>query len=178
MTLLPAHNAIELWSWGEHDSHLGRGCDQRRADRRLAAEQQRPGAAADARAARRGRDHPRADPGPADARAGPADPALRQAVRLTGARRLMDPLYQQPLLEVQWAPEDALGFDLAVTAGGHPCSQASGNVVLVANGVAETDTIELSAPTLTRAGLSYADAVPGPAGRRPPSGARAALALP
>ena len=138
------------------------GRDQRRADGRRAAEQQgrRPQRTLELRAGdviileqtRR----------PADARAGPADPTLRQAVRLTGVHRLMDPLYEQPLLEVQWAPEDALGFNLAVTAGGNPCSQASGNVVLVANGVAETDTIEVSAPALTRAGLGYATPFPDP----------------
>ena len=40
--------------------------------------------------------------------------------------------------------------------------QAWGNVVLVANGVAETDTIEVSAPALTRAGLGYATPFPDP----------------
>ncbi len=74
----------------------------------------------------------------------------------------MDRLYRQPLLEVQWAPEDALGFDLAVAVGGHPCSQASGNVVLVANGVAETTTIKVSAPALKRPGLSYSAPFPDP----------------
>src|SRR6202023_1249396 len=56
----------------------------------------------------------------------------------------------------------ALGFTLAVTAGGNPCSQGSGNVVLVANGVAETDTIEVPAPALTRPGLGYATPFPDP----------------
>ena len=95
--------------------------------------------------------------------AGPADPALRQAVRLTGMRRLMDDLYQQPLLEVRWAPEDALGFDLAVTAGGHPMQPGIGE--RGAGGqrrVAETEPIEVSAPALTRAGLGYATPFPDP----------------
>jgi predicted phage baseplate assembly protein len=93
---------------------------------------------------------------------GLADPTLRQAVRLTGTQRLTDALFDQPLLEVQWSAEDALGFDLAVTAGGNQCSQASGNVVLVANGVAEADTVDLSAPALSRRGLSYATRFPDP----------------
>ena len=159
--LLPAHNTIELWSWGERDSHLAAGATsavltdgsppsstggtpqrslQLRAGDVIILEQTKD---------------------PLTLGAGPADPALRQAVRLTGARRLTDPLFQQPLLEVRWAPEDALGFNLAVRAGDNPCCQAHGNVVLVANGVAETD-IKVSTPALIRAGLGYATPFPDP----------------
>jgi predicted phage baseplate assembly protein len=162
VTLLPAHNAIELWSWGEHDSHLTKGATS-------AVLTDGPPLNSSNQAPRRTLKLCAGDviilvqtADPRTLGAGPGDPTLRQAVRLTGARPLMDHLYQQPLLEVQWAPEDALGFGLAVTAGGHRCSQAWGNVVLVANGVAETDTIELSAPALTRAGLGYAMPFPDP----------------
>ena len=93
---------------------------------------------------------------------GPADPSLRQAVRLTGVQRVFDPLYKQPLLEVQWAPEDGLGFDLTVTSDNNQCAQASGNVVLVANGVATTETIAVSSPILSHSGLSYATPFPDP----------------
>ncbi|MGD0245484.1 MAG: putative baseplate assembly protein, partial [Streptosporangiaceae bacterium] len=165
--MIPAHNTIGLWSWGELDSHLVTG-----ATSAVLTDGAPP--------AEEGRDEEGQEPqrtlelqpgdvivleqtkDPLTLGQGPADPALRQAVRLTGTRRLVDDLYRQPLLEVQWAPEDALGFDLAVMAGGNPCGHASGNVVLVAHGVAEPDTVQVSAPKLTRSGLGYAAPFPDP----------------
>ena len=160
--LLPAHNAIELWSWGERDSHLASGATSAvlTDGAPLSSKNGTPQRTLELRAGDVIILEQTGDP--LTLGVGPADPALRQAVRLTAAHRLMDRLYEQPLLEVHWAPEDALGFSLAVTAGGNPCSQASGNVVLVANGVAETDTIEVSAPALTRTGLGYATLFPDP----------------
>ena len=162
VTLLPEHNEIELWSWGERDSHLAQGATTAvLADGPpLRSNDETPGQKLKLRAGDVIILVQTADP--LTLGAGPGDPTLRQPVRLTGTHHLMDPLYQQPLLEVRWAAEDALGFDLDVTAGGQPCSQAWGNVVLVANGVAETDTIKLSAPALTRAGLGYATPFPDP----------------
>jgi predicted phage baseplate assembly protein len=160
--LLPAHNAIELWSWGERDSYLAAGATSavlKDGDPR-GGEHDAPQRALQLRAGDVIIFEQTGDP--LTLGTPPGDPALRQAVRLTAARRLTDSLYEQPLLEVRWAPQDALGFNLAVTAGGNPCSQASGNVVLVANGVAETDTIEVSAPALTRPGLGYATPFPDP----------------
>jgi predicted phage baseplate assembly protein len=164
VTLLPAHNAIELWSWGERDSHLAQGATSAvlTDGPPLSSNNQAPQRTLELRAGDVIILVQTADP--LTLGAGPGDPTLRQAVRLTSTRLRMDPLYQQPLLEVRWAPEDALGFDLAVRAGGHPCSQAWGNVVLVANGIAETDTIKVSAPVLTRAGLGYATPFPDPRG--------------
>ena len=161
--LRPAHNAIELWSWGERDSYLAAGATS------AVLTDDAPGSSED-QAPRRTLELHAGDViilvqtgDPLTLGAGPADPTLRQAVRLTGTHQLMDDLYQQPLLEVRWAPEDALGFDLAVTAGGKQCAQVWGNVVLVANGVAETDNkIDVSAPALTRAGLGYATPFPDP----------------
>jgi len=160
--LLPAHGAIGLWSWGERDSHLVAGATSAvlTDGAPLGSDGQAPQRTLELRAGDVIILEETADP--ATLGAEPADPALRQAVRITGTHRLMDHLYRQPLLEVQWAPEDALRFDLAVTAGGNPCSQASGNVVLVANGVAQTDTVKLSAPALTRPGLGYAVPFPDP----------------
>ena len=87
-------------------------------------------------------------------------------------RRLIDPLYEQPLLEVRWAAEDALGFDLAVTADGQPCGQAWGNVVLVANGVAD-DGHRSRFPRRAHPGRTrLCDAVPG--SRRPSPATRRA----
>ena len=158
--LLPAHNAIELWSWGEHNSYLAAGAtsavliDGAPPENRGQAPQRilelRAG---DVLILEETKD-------PQTRGQGPADPSLRQAVRLTGVQRLIDPLYEQPLLEVQWAPEDALGFDLAVTADNNQCARALGNVVLVANGVATTETIPVSSPALSHSGLSYATPFP------------------
>ena len=58
VTLLPAHNAIELWSWGEHDSHLAPGATSAVLTDGPPPSSKQPRAAADARATRRGRDHP------------------------------------------------------------------------------------------------------------------------
>jgi predicted phage baseplate assembly protein len=160
--LLPVHNAIGLWSWGEHDSHLAAGATSAvlTDGAPLSDEDSEPRHELELRAGDVLILEQTADP--LTHGTGPADPALRQAVRLAGTRRLMDNLYRQPLLEVRWAAEDALRFDLAVTAAGRPCGQASGNVLLVAHGVAETDTIKVSAPALTRAGLGYAAPFPDP----------------
>jgi predicted phage baseplate assembly protein len=160
--LLPAHNAIGLWSWGERDSYLAAGATSAvlKDGDPPGSEHGTPQRALQLRAGDVLIFEQTGDP--LALGTGPGDPALRQAVRLTGARRLTDSLYEQPLLEVQWAPQDALGFDLAVTAADKPCSQASGNVVLVANGVAETDTINVTAPALTRTGLGYATPFPDP----------------
>jgi predicted phage baseplate assembly protein len=160
--LLPAHNAIRLWSWGEHDSYLAAGATSAVLEDGdpHGSEDGPPQRALQLRAGDVIVFEQTGDP--LTLGAGPGNPALRQAVRLTGVRRLMDSLYEQPLLEVQWAPEDALGFNLPVRAGDHPCCQASGNVVLVANGVAETDAIDLTAPALTRTGLGYATPFPDP----------------
>jgi predicted phage baseplate assembly protein len=61
-------------------------------------------------------------------------------VRLTAVTPGFDALYGQPVLEVSWAAEDALPFDLCVTARcGPQCAEqeiavARGNVVLVDHG--------------------------------------------
>jgi predicted phage baseplate assembly protein len=160
--LLPAHNAIGLYSWGENDSYLAAGATsavlidgappdgEGKAPQRTLELQ-----VGDVLILKETND-------PQTRGKGPADPSLRQAVRLTGLRRLVDPLYEQPLLEVQWAPEDALTFDLAVMADGNQCAQALGNVVLAANGVAITEPITVSQPALSRPEMSYATTFPDP----------------
>jgi len=160
--LLPAHNEIGLYSWGENDSYLAAGAtsavlidgappdgEGNAAQRTLELQ------VGDVLILKETND-------PQTQGEGPADPSLRQAVRLTGLRRLVDPLYEQPLLEVQWAPEDALTFDLAVMADGNQCAQALGNVVIAANGVATTEPITVSPPALSRPGMSYAAPFPDP----------------
>jgi predicted phage baseplate assembly protein len=69
-----------------------------------------------------------------------ADPTHRQAVRLTSVTPGFDGAYGMPVLEVAWAPEDALTFPLCITAVvGEDCrtetvSVGRGNVILVDHG--------------------------------------------
>jgi hypothetical protein len=73
-----------------------------------------------------------------------ADPAHRHAVRLTRVVAGVDTLYEPhiPVVEIEWAPEDALPFPLCVSVIGPPpvcellddVSVACGNVVLVDHG--------------------------------------------
>jgi predicted phage baseplate assembly protein len=164
ITLRPAHNQISLWSWGELNSHLAAG-----ATSAVLVD----GAPADAegKAPKRPLQLAVGDViileekgDPLTQGKGPPDPAHRHAVRLTEVRRLTDDLYQQPLLDVRWAAEDALGFDLPVLAGGHPVGQATGNVVLVGHGIAvPPDVVELAAPSLCRIGLTFSTPFPDPA---------------
>ncbi|MCZ2523699.1 putative baseplate assembly protein [Streptomyces sp. HB2AG] len=70
-----------------------------------------------------------------------ADPAHRQAVRLTSVTPLVDRLCDQPVLEVSWDRADALAFPLCLSSrGGTDCrplpdvSVARANVVAVEHG--------------------------------------------
>jgi hypothetical protein len=71
-----------------------------------------------------------------------ANPLHRHAVRLTNVTRRVDELYDQPVVEIEWALEDALPFPLclsAVTAAPNceyldDISIAHGNVILVDHG--------------------------------------------
>lgn len=69
-----------------------------------------------------------------------ADPAHRQAVRLTSVAEGFDAAYGVPVLEVAWGQEDALDFALCLTAVvGEECeleeiSVARGNIALVDHG--------------------------------------------
>jgi hypothetical protein len=92
----------------------------------------------------------------------PADPDHRQAVRLVSVRQLVDELYAQPLLEVTWAAEDALAFELPVRSGGVACSCARGNTMLVGHGLRTSETIDLTRPQLGQAGLTFSTPFPDP----------------
>ena len=71
-----------------------------------------------------------------------ADPTHRHVVRLTRVEPGIDPLYDQPVLEIEWAVEDALPFPLCISAIGRApdcrylqdVSVAHGNVLLVDHG--------------------------------------------
>ncbi|MFE7757815.1 putative baseplate assembly protein [Streptomyces sp. NPDC057429] len=136
--LRPAHNTIRLWTWGDEVCALPKGAvsatlrdgwtDKRRTVRSLALA---PGDLLlfeEVRGTRSGMP-------------GDADPAHRQAVRLTSVTPGVDELAGQPVLEITWARQDALAFPLCLsTRGGPDCepvadvSVARGNVVLVDHG--------------------------------------------
>ncbi len=79
--------------------------------------------------------------GPKTGNSADADPAHRHAVRLTRVEAGYDDLYQQPVVEITWAEEDALPFSLCIATivPGLECayeniSVARGNVILVNHG--------------------------------------------
>jgi Baseplate J-like protein len=173
MSLYPAHNAIRLWSWGETDSHLVRGATRAvLIDTAIA-----PSTLHEVETATPGAEPARAlalqigdvlvleeTADPASGGIAPGDPTLRQPVRVTGIRRLYDELYALPLLEVRWGAQDALQFDLAVTAAGRFCSVASGNTVLVTHGITVVDEpVQLAAATLNQRNVSFSPPFPDPA---------------
>ena len=80
--------------------------------------------------------------GPVTGEQSDADPTHRHAVRLTKVEAGMDGLYDQPILEIEWAIEDALPFTLCVSAIGRApgcvyledVSIARGNIIMVDHG--------------------------------------------
>ena len=80
--------------------------------------------------------------GPVTGNPADADPARRHAVRLTKVTPGEDALYQQPIVEIEWAAEDALPFPFCISAIGEApeckylenISVARGNVILVDHG--------------------------------------------
>ncbi|MFI5689356.1 putative baseplate assembly protein [Streptomyces sp. NPDC051636] len=149
LELRAAHNAIRLWTWGGEVCTLPKGATSATlrdewVDRETCRDRQLGLRAGDVlvleevKGARTGT--------PAD-----ADPAHRQAVRLTSVTPGLDRIEDQPVLEVTWAAEDALRFPLCLTTrGGRDClpvedvTLARGNVVLVdhgRSGLCETVTV-------------------------------------
>jgi hypothetical protein len=162
-----AHSRIRFYTWGEHECCLSRGAtratllddggaqapDQKPPD--YAPHQQPPDYSPD----HPPRDAPRAlklKPGdvlifeevigPHTGNPADADPAHRHAVRLTSVTLGVDGLLgNTPVLEIAWAPEDALPFSLCLSARkpAPDCGRvddvsiARGNVVLVDHGRTE-----------------------------------------
>ncbi|MEV4969421.1 putative baseplate assembly protein [Streptomyces scopuliridis] len=138
LVLSPAHNTIRFWTWGDEMCALPRGATAATlrdewADKECAARtlELSPGDLLLIEEVR----------GPRSGTPGDADPAHRQAVRLTSVTPVVDRLSDQPVLEVTWAWEDALAFPVCLsTRGGPGCepvedvSVARGNVVLVDHG--------------------------------------------
>jgi hypothetical protein len=91
--------------------------------------------------------------GPKTGNPADADPRHRQAVRLTRVTPAVDPLYNpphgQPIVEIEWASEDALTFPLCISALAPPpdcscmenVSVARGNVILVSHGRRTCETL-------------------------------------
>jgi Baseplate J-like protein len=108
--------------------------------------------------------------GPTTGQPQDADPTHRHAVRLTKAEFTNDPLFAeggQPLrvVEIEWAPADALPFPLCLwevpgpDSKKQPVSVARGNIVLVDHGgtIAKKETLSVvPAPTVSRAVSEHA----------------------
>ncbi|MFF4602053.1 putative baseplate assembly protein [Streptomyces sp. NPDC001339] len=161
-TVRPQHNAIRLWTWGGEVRVLPKGATgatlrdewtdddpavDDRAARTTRTDDHRTARTDDDRTARSLRLSPgdlllfEEVKGPRTGTPGDQDPAHRQVVRLTSVTPAVDQLDDQPVVEVTWAPEDALAFPLCLsTRGGADCapvtdvSVARGNVVLVDHG--------------------------------------------
>ncbi|SFH98614.1 putative baseplate assembly protein [Bradyrhizobium sp. cf659] len=77
--------------------------------------------------------------GPETGKAVDANPAHRHFVRLTEVKQGRDPLFDQPVLEITWAREDALPFALRLSnaldpPGESTVSVARGNIILADHG--------------------------------------------
>ncbi|TWV32612.1 putative baseplate assembly protein [Streptomyces misionensis] len=139
LELRVAHNAIRLWIWDGEVCALPAGATaatlrdewadpETRRDRGLAL---KPGDVLILEEVK----------GPRTGTPGDADPAHRQAVRLTSVTPGLDQVEDQPVLEVTWAAEDALRRPFRLTTrGGRDClpvedvTLARGNAVLVDHG--------------------------------------------
>ncbi|MEU6082224.1 putative baseplate assembly protein [Streptomyces sp. NPDC047108] len=152
LRLLPAHNAIRFWTWGDEVCSLPKGATSatlRDAWTDAPGEEQgwEPDESGE-RCRERQLDLRPGDLllfeevlGPRSGTPGDADPSHRQAVRLTSVTPAVDRLCGQPVLEVTWSREDALAFPVCLsTLGGTDCSPvpdvsvARGNVALVDHG--------------------------------------------
>jgi predicted phage baseplate assembly protein len=90
-----------------------------------------------------------------------ADKSHRHAVRLTRVEPRMDELYDQPVVDIEWALEDALPFTLCLSSIGQPpecryledVSVARGNMILADHGRTTTpESWEVPAATEIPAG--------------------------
>ncbi len=78
--------------------------------------------------------------GPKTGNKADADPTHRHAVKLTKVTKSVDPLYNKPVVEIEWHKEDALPFALCISSTSQTCeylepvSVARGNIILVDHG--------------------------------------------
>lgn len=157
--LYVAHNAISFYTWGDCECCLAPGSTAATlTDAWLRAPEGTPGATqarpTDRAPARRRALHLHVGDvllfeeviGPKTGNPADADPRHRQAVRLTRVTPTVDHLYHppegRPLVEIEWAAEDALTFPLCISTQAPPpdcadmdnVSVARGNVILVDHG--------------------------------------------
>lgn len=158
LQLRAAHNGIALWNWGETHYTLDAGATS-------ATLQEPPGEYRSLEL----------QPGSVlmfeerqSAHRRPPNPAHRHPVRITRVHRAVDPLYDQPVVEVHWALADALPFSLPVTtydpAQRKPvaCSVAWGNVILVGQGVVVPPQASPPHHTLGATDLTWSVPFPDP----------------
>ncbi|HEY9695876.1 MAG TPA: putative baseplate assembly protein [Trichocoleus sp.] len=102
--------------------------------------------------------------GPKTGNPADADPKHRHVVRLTRVEPGVDALYNQPIVEIEWAVEEALPFALCISAIGpaphckylNNISVARGNVILVDHGrslVEPLGKVEAAAPIVRCEGV-------------------------
>lgn len=142
--LARAHNRIAFYTWGDTECCLAQGTTR-------------------ATLVDEGKDHTRVLDalgkgdvlvfeevlGPSTGDAADSDPGHRHAVRLTRVERIEDGLLHRLLLEIEWAPEDALPFALCLSARlpAPACrvvpdiTVARGNVILVEHGEPVEETL-------------------------------------
>lgn len=160
VTLRAAHNAIPFYTWHDEDCALPKGATRATLrDDAAVPLALRPG---DILIVEEKID-------PATGSESDADPSHRQAVRLVRTRSTQDPLDGQPVLEIEWGPEDALAFALPVSsaAAAKPPGVAHANVVLADHGrrfedekldPEEVGSESAYRPRLPRTGLTHREA--------------------
>lgn len=144
LTVRPQHNAIRFWTWGDEECSLPAGAtsatlrdawadedaeDHGKGERRARLLALAPGdllLIEEVLGPRTG--------APAD-----ADPAHRQAVRLTSVTPLVDELYDRPVVEVAWDAADALTFPVCLSARGGPDCRLIDDISLVRGNVVPAD---------------------------------------
>lgn len=172
LELVPAHNCIPLWNFGEHDAVLRAGaCSATLADGPPADgwdTDDRP----DARQVHAGRvlelavgDVLVLEAITDGSGLGPADDGDRHAVRITRLHRRLDMLYGQAIVEVHWAAADALPFELPISVGAadgtrRTAAHARGNAVLVGHGQPVREVLDAIHPVLEQPGLTFGTAFP------------------
>jgi predicted phage baseplate assembly protein len=131
IVLHPEHNAIEFYTWGDDDCCLPQGAT--RASLRNPASQLDALKIGDLLLFEEISD--------ASGSGADADRQHRHVVRLTALEKTSDPLYSEGVLNIGWAPEDALPFPLCLRRSaprngdaGQPVSVARGNIVLADHG--------------------------------------------
>ena len=168
MELLPAHSDITIWTFGESDATLCAGA----TTATLVDGGPVPASAARSTPPKLRRQLELAagdvlifEATHDEFGLGAPNAAARHAVRLTAVRHGYDQLYRQPTVEVEWAEEDALPFDLRLrvdaTDGTRKIvAHACGNVILVAHGEPVNETLAAGVACLGRPAVACSQAFP------------------